>query len=40
MVHYDYSISQAALWVIFLLGALIIPAIIMYFDDDQQHHLH
>ncbi len=40
MIRYDYSFSQTALWVIFLLSALIIPAIIMYFDDDEQHHLH
>lgn len=35
-----FSWSQTGLLLIFVAIAMVIPALVTYFDDDQQHHLH
>ncbi len=32
--------TSTGLLLLFILIALAIPAIVTYFDDDEQHHLH
>ncbi len=35
-----FEFSTTTLLVIFVAIAMVIPAVVLYLDDDQQHHLH
>ncbi len=36
----EFHWTSTGLLLLFILIAMAIPAIVTYFDDDQQHHLH
>jgi len=39
-MEHVFEWSSTSLLSIFLVVALLIPAFVMYFDDDKMHHLH